>query len=319
LKIVSADIGGTHARFAIAELVEGERPRLGPMRRYRTRDHEGLASAWRAFARDEGETLPKAASFGVAGPVDNDVVRFVNSPWSIDRRTFAGELGLERFTLLNDYGAVAHAVSVLGPDELEEIGGPRGPLPEEGVATVMGPGTGLGVAMLVRRRGRIEVIETESAHIGFAPLNSDEQAIADDISGRYGRASVERIVSGPGLIDLYRLFGGGEWDVGDAGGLWSAAIQGEDDVAAQALDQFVKCFGSAAGDIALAHGANAVVITGGLANRLADRLRSPQFRGRFIAKGRYRERMEGMRVRLATIEEPGLLGAAVAFQREQLT
>jgi glucokinase len=317
LKIVAADIGGTHARFALADLAEGERPRLGPMRRYRTRDHEGLASAWRAFAGDAGEALPKAASFGVAGPVGGDVVRFMNSPWTIDRRTLAAELGLERFTLLNDYGAVAHAVSVLGPDALEAIGGPGGPLPEEGVATVMGPGTGLGVAMLVRRRGRIEVIETESAHIGFAPLNADEQAISEDLAGRYGRASVERVVSGPGLIDLYRHFGGGEWDVGDAGGLWSAAIQGEDDIAAQALDQFVKCFGSAAGDIALAHGANAVVITGGLANRLADRLRSPLFRGRFIAKGRYRERMEGVRVRLATIEEPGLLGAAVAFQREQ--
>ena len=316
-RIVAADIGGTHARFAFAELAEGERPRLGPMRRYRTRDHEGLASAWRAFARDAGEPLPRSASLAVAGPVDGDIVRFMNSPWTFDRRRLAEDLGLERFTLLNDYGAVAHAVSVLEPAELVDIGGPGGPLPEDGVATVMGPGTGLGVAMLVRRRGRIEVIETESAHIGFAPLNGDEQAIAADLADRYGRASVERIVSGPGLIDLYRHFGGGEWDVGDAGGLWNAAIQSEDNIAAQALDQFVKCFGSAAGDIALAHGADAVVITGGLANRIADRLRSPLFRGRFIAKGRYRERMEGVRVRLATIDEPGLLGAAVAFQREQ--
>ncbi len=174
----------------------------------------------------------------------------------------------------------------------------------------------LTAAVLVRRRERIEVIETEAAHIGFAPLNEDEQAIADDLAGRYGRASVERIVSGPGLIDLYRHFGGCDWDVGDSGGLWSAAIQGDDPLAAQALDAFVKCFGSAAGDIALAHGANAMVITGGLANRIADRLRSPLFRGRFIAKGRYRERMERVKVRLATMEEPGLLGAAVAFQRE---
>jgi glucokinase len=319
LKIVAADIGGTHARFALAELAEGKRPSLGPMHRYRTSQHEGLASAWRAFARDSGETLPGAASLGLAGPVDGDVVRFVNSPWVVDRRRLAADLGLERVTLLNDYGAVAHAVSVLEPDELEPIGGPDGPLPEEGVVTVMGPGTGLGVAILVRRAGRIEVVETESAHIGFAPLNPDEQALADDLAGRYGRASVERIVSGPGLIDLYRHFGGGEWEVGDSGGLWSAALAGEDPIAAQAVDLFVKCFGSAAGDIALAHGAGAVVITGGLANRIADRLRSPLFRGRFIAKGRYRTRMEGVRVLLATYTEPGLLGAAVAFQREWQT
>jgi glucokinase len=316
MKIVASDIGGTHARFALAELAEGQRPRLEPMRRYRTREHDGLASAWRAFARDAGEALPRAASFGVAGPVDGEFVRFMNSPWTINRRTLGAELGLDRFLLLNDYGAVAHAVSVLTPDELEPVSGPKGPLPDEGVVTVMGPGTGLGVAMLVRRRGRIEVIETEAAHIGFAPLNGDEQAIADDIAGRYGRASVERIVSGPGLLDLYRHFGGGEWDVGDAGGLWTAATQGEDPIAAQALDQLIKCFGTAAGDIVLSHGAAALVITGGLGNRIAGRLRSPLFRGRFIAKGRYRERMEAVRVRLATIAEPGLLGAAVAFERQ---
>jgi glucokinase len=252
----------------------------------------------------------------VAGPIDGEIVRFMNSPWVIDRRTIAADLGLERFTLVNDYGAVAHAVSILGPDELEPISGPDGPLPAEGVVTVMGPGTGLGVAMLVRRRGRIEVVETEAAHIGFAPLNADEQAIADDLVELYGRASVERVVSGPGLLDLYRHFGGGEWDVGDFGGLWAAAISGQDMIAAQALDQLIKCFGSAAGDIALAHGANAVVITGGLGNRIAEKLRSSLFRGRFVAKGRYRERMERVVVRLAMIAEPGLLGAAVAFQRE---
>jgi glucokinase len=315
-RVVAADIGGTHARFAIAELAEGRRPVLGAMGRYRTRDHEGLASAWRAFAREQGGSLPEAASLGLAGPVDGGPIQFMNSPWVVDPRTIADELGLERVTLLNDYGAVAFAVSILGPDELEPVSGPRGDLPDEGVTTVLGPGTGLGVAMLVRRRGRIEVVETEAAHIGFAPLNADEQAIADDIAERYGRASVERIVSGPGLIDLYRHFGGGEWDVGDSGGLWSAAIQGDDPIAGQALDAFVKCFGSAAGDIALAHGANAMVITGGLSNRIAPRLSSAQFKGRFIAKGRYRERMERVAVRLATIEEPGLLGAAVAFQRE---
>ncbi|MGZ8998116.1 MAG: glucokinase, partial [Allosphingosinicella sp.] len=166
--------------------------------------------------------------------------------------------------------------------------------------------------------GRIEVVETEASHIGFAPLNPDEQALAEEIAERFGRASVERVVSGPGLINLYRHFGGGEWDVGDSGGLWSAALQGDDPIAALALDAFVRSFGSAAGDIALAHGANALVITGGLANRIAAKIRSPQFKGRFIAKGRYRERMERVMVRLARIEEPGLLGAAVAYQREWL-
>lgn len=314
IRLVAADIGGTHARFALAELRPGQRPALGEMRRYRTREHDGLASAWRAFARDSGGTLPGAAAIGVAAPIDGEVLRFVNSHWVIDRSRVAAELGLERVLWLNDFGAVSHAVSVLGPEELVPLTEPDDPLPGR-VTTVMGPGTGLGVAILLHDES-IAVIETESAHIGFAPLNPEEQRIAELLTERYGRASVERIVSGPGLIELYRALGGGEWDIGDAGGLWSAALEGRP-VAADALDLLVKCFGSAAGDIALAHGAGRVVITGGLANRLVDKLRSPLFLGRFKAKGRYRGRMERVAVQLATYPEPGLLGAAVAFERSR--
>lgn len=316
MKIVAADIGGTNARFALADVTPGERPRLGPVHRYRAGAHEGLASAWRAFAADAGGKLPTAAAIAVAAPIAGDVLRFVNSRWTIDRRRIAAELGLETLLLLNDFGAVAHAVSVLEPGELASIMGPDGALPAAGVTSVLGPGTGLGVAMLLRRDGAAQVIETEGAHIGFSPLNEAEQEIADELRHLYGRASVERIVSGPGLADLYRLFGGAAWEVGDAAGLWRAAIEGSDPIAAEALEQFVKCFGSVAGDLALAHGSNAVVIAGGLANRIADRLRSPLFAGRFIAKGRYRARMESIPVRLATYDEPGLLGAAVAFQRD---
>jgi glucokinase len=124
LKVVAADIGGTHARFALADLTAGERPRLTETRRYRTRDHEGLASAWRAFLRDCGGALPGAAAIAVAAPIDGDLLRFINSPWTIERRRIAEMLGVSKLTLLNDFGAVAHAVSVLGPDELLPIAGP---------------------------------------------------------------------------------------------------------------------------------------------------------------------------------------------------
>jgi len=286
------------------------------VRRYRTRDHDGLGSAWRAFGRDTGEKLPRCASFAVAGPVGEGVVRFVNSDWAIDPAGLGHELDIDRFALLNDFGAVARAVAVLEPGELEPICGPAGPIPEDDTVSVMGPGTGLGVAILLRRGGRSEVIETEGSHIGFAPLNEDEQHLASELRDRYGRASVERIVSGPALIDLYRSNGGGEWDVGDAGGLWSAALDGRDPIAAEALGQLVKCFGSIAGDLSLAHGAGSVAISGGLSRRMAEMLRSPLFAGRFVAKGRYRARMEGVRVRLVTHPEPGLLGAALAFEEK---
>ena len=325
MKMVVGDIGGTHARFAFAELVQGERPRIGPMKRYRTRDHPGLGSAWEKFAREASEPLPRAAALAIAAPIEGELLRFMNSDWRIPRHGLAAELGLDRLTLLNDFGAVAHAVSVMQSRELEPIIGPPG-LPAEGVTSVIGPGTGLGVSILSRRPSKgsgqaqaVTVIETEAAHIAFAPLDPEEEALADSLVARYGRASVERVVSGPGLVDIYRhLGGGGDWDLSRPGDLWNAAIDGSDAVAAHALDILVRCFGAAAGDISLAHGAMGVAITGALANRIALLLRSPAFASRFTAKGRYQERMHRVAVMLCTFSEPGLLGAAVAFEREHL-
>jgi glucokinase len=316
-QIVAADIGGTHARFAIADLAGG-RPAIGPMKRYRTREHPGLVSAWEKFASESGGELPREAAIAIAAPIEGDTLRFMNSDWRIPRFGIAEQLGLERLTLLNDYGAVAHAISVLGPDELQPILGPDR-LPEAGVISIIGPGTGLGVAILVRRDGEVQVIETEAAHIGFAPLDPEEEELADFLVARYGRASVERIVSGPGLIDIYAFLGGtGDYDANRAGELWTAAIEGTDGVAVHALDILIRCFGAAAGDIALAHGAMGVALTGGLANRIAPLLRAPAFAARFTAKGRYQERMHRVAVMLSTCAEPGLLGAAVAFEREHL-
>ena len=315
MRIVVGDIGGTHARFAIAELERDRRPRIGPMKRYRTRDYPGLAAAWARFEEDSGEPLPGNAALAVAAPIEGEILRFMNSEWRIERRTLGSDLGLERLLMLNDFGAVAHAVSIVQPDDFIHLHGPDA-LPEDGAITVLGPGTGLGVAILLRRGGRVTVIETEAAHIGFAPLDPEEEELADAIVAQHGRASIERIVSGPGLIDIYRHLGGAaEIDPNRAGDLWSAAIDGTDAVAVHALDILVRCLAAAAGDFSLAHGAMGVVITGGLANRIPHLLQTPMFASRFTAKGRYRERMQRVPVLLATETEPGLLGAAVAFQR----
>jgi glucokinase len=192
--------------------------------------------------------------------------------------------------------------------------GPEGPLPADGVTTVIGPGTGLGVAMILKRGTHIHVIETEGAHIGFAPLDEEEERIEHELRIQFGRCSVERVVSGPGLLDLYQALGGRNYE--DDISLWTAALAGRDPAAVDALERLIKAFGSAAGDLALAHGSNAVAISSGLSKRMAKHLRSPLFAERFVAKGRYRRRMEAMPVRLVLHDEPGLLGAAVAFQRD---
>ncbi len=314
-RIVAGDIGGTHARFALAELHPGGRAVLGPMHKYRTREHQGIASAWAQFARDVGEDLPRAAALGIAAPIEGEVLRFVNSHWEIGRHSLAGELGLDRLLLLNDFGAVAHAVAALPPAALAPLCGPATGLPNEGVTTVIGPGTGLGVSILIRRGGEVTVVETESAHIAFAPQSEEEAALEHAVRARYGRCSVERIVSGPGLLEIVGQLGGGARDASQAGEVWDAALTGSDPIADRALGLLVGCFAAAAGDISLAHGSMSVVITGGLAARMQDRFRAPDFHARFVDKGRYRARMERVPVILCTEPEPGLFGAAIAFQR----
>ncbi|MFZ5707209.1 MAG: glucokinase [Pseudomonadota bacterium] len=320
MKLVAVDLGGTNARFAIAELHAGGRPTLGTPRKYRTADHAGLADAWAAFARDEGGALPDAACIAIAGPVEGELIRFTNNSWTIRPATLAEELGLSSVTLINDFAAMAAAVGVLTEDELVSLGGPGGALPETGVTTVIGPGTGLGVAQLVRRHGRRIVLPTEGGHIDFAALDGFEEKLLARLRERHRRVSIERIVSGPALSDIHEtlaMVGGLAIVPRDDASLWQVAIDGTDALAAQALDRLVMSFGAVAGDLALAHGANAVVVTGGLANRIEARLKGPLFHDRFRAKGRFEARMAHFPIRLARHPEAGLLGAAAAFQEEQ--
>jgi glucokinase len=319
--IVVADVGGTNARFAIATL-DGPEPRLSEIRRYDTADHSSLASAWRSFASDLGRSLPRAASIAVAGGLGGDVVKLANCPWIVRPSTLADELGLDRLTLVNDFGAMAHAVDALADDSLEWIAGPRSGRPAEGVISVIGPGTGLGVAMVLRRAGHHHVIETEGGHIDFAPLDTLEEQILARLRSRHLRVSVERIVSGPGLANIYEAIASIEGTparIRDDASLWAAATDGSDPLASAALDRLCMSFGSVAGDLALAQGASAVVITSQLARRVVDRLRGGAFVERFLAKGRYRSRMEAMPVLLCRHPEPGLYGAAAAFQKEHMS
>ena len=318
MEIVAVDLGGTHARFCIAALNGGGRPALGEPRTYRIADYPGLGTAWEAFARDSGRRLPRAASIAIAGPVDGALIRFTNSSWTVRPAMLGDELGLDRHpVLINDFAAMAAAVGVLDPGELAALGGPDGPLPADGITTVIGPGTGLGVAQLLRHEGRRIVLPTEGGHVDFAALDGFEEGLLAVLRERHGRVSAERIVSGPGLSGIREALarlGGRAIVPQDDAMLWAAATSAGDPLASQALDRFVMIFGAVAGDLALAHGANAVVVTGSLSIRIRDRLAGPLFNDRFRAKGRFAARMAGFPVRLAIHPEPGLLGAAVAFQ-----
>lgn len=317
--IAVADIGGTHARFALAEVEGGSVASLGDAVTLRTSDYQSLESAWAEFGRQIEGGLPKALSLAIAGSVCGESIKLTNSSWVIRPGSFAQQLGADRFTVINDFGAVAHAVAQLGPACFVHCCGPNVPLADAGSFTIIGPGTGLGVAQLLRAQGEYHVIETEGGHIGFAPLDPLEDQLLATLRLQLERVSVERIISGPGLANLYGAMAaieGRKAPLLEGEAIWEVALAGTDTLAVAALDRFFRCLGAVAGDLALAHGSKAVVIAGGLGFRLKHLLAASGFAGSFVAKGRFRERMEGIAVKLLDHPQPGLYGAAAAFARE---
>lgn len=317
--IAVADIGGTHARFTLAEVQQGRVLSLGQPITLKTSEYESLQSAWAEVGRLAGRKLPDALALAFAGAIGGEVLTLTNSSWVIHPELIGGQLGVGQFAIVNDFGAVAHAVAQLGPEHFEHCWGPDEPLPDRGSTTVIGPGTGLGVAQLLRTGDGYHVIETEGGHIDFAPLEQAEDQILSHLRGQYPRVSIERIVSGSGLANLYRAMAEIKGSEGKLSGdemIWNAALGGSDPLAIAALDRFFLSFGSVAGDLALAHGSDAVVIAGGLGYRIKERLAGSGFAGRFVAKGRFRERMEATPVKLLNHPQPGLYGAAAAFAKE---
>jgi glucokinase len=318
-QIAVADVGGTHARFALAS-IEGARVlSVDEHVTLKTAEFASFQTAWEEFGRRKAIDLPKEFALSFAGPVGGEVLKLTNNPWVIRPALMSERLGVERYTIVNDFGAVGYAVATLPDENFQHLCGPDGPLPKEGVTSIVGPGTGLGVAALLKKADHYEVIETEGGHVDFAPLDTLEDQILTHLRRHFRRVSVERIASGQGLWNVYEALAaieGRNLTFNNDRELWSAALEASDSLATAALDRFCLTLGAVAGDMALAQGANSVVIAGGVGRRLADYLPRSGFRDRFIAKGRFERRMDEMPVRLITYPEPGLFGAAAAFARE---
>lgn len=312
-ELVAADIGGTHARFALAEIEDGRVLTLGEALTLESADHAGLSEAWQAFARHVGRPLPSAAALAFAFPVDNDLPELTNMPWTIDPRTLPRALGVGRHLILNDFCAIGHAAATLDPSHFLHIAGPDIPVPASGVISVVGPGTGLGVAQVIRSDGQYQVIASEGGNMDFSPHDDLDDRLMAALRRRYGHVSAERLVSGPALRDIYAVIAEAEAPYADDRDLWQAAFAGSDPMATAALDRFCLCFGAFAGNIALAHGANALVLAGGLGLRLRQHLPASGFAERLAAKGEYRSILEQLPVKLIAHPEPGLYGAAAAF------
>lgn len=309
-QIVVADIGGTYARFALATIENGAVVTLSEPKLLKTEDFDNFEAAWSAFGQ---RSSPAAAAIAIAGPILGGRVKMTNGPWTIDIAQTTAALGLKAITVLNDFGAVAHAVAQVSGDQLVHVAGPDQPLPEQGTISVIGPGTGLGVAHLRRFPGGYYVQATEGGHIGFAPQDELDDRLLVDLRARHGRVVTERIHSGSGIVRIYAALGGSgldEWAI------WERGVARQDELATRAVERFCASLGTVAGDYALAHGASAVVLAGGIGQKLRDLLPGSDFGERFRGKPRYEAMMEAIPVKLITHPQPGLYGAAAAFAQE---
>ncbi|WP_133366580.1 glucokinase [Qipengyuania sediminis] len=310
-ELAVADIGGTHARFAMARIDGGDIV-LGEAVVFRTAEFPGLAEAWHAFLQ-RADATPRWAAIAAAGPLRRGSITLTNASWVIDAKALSA-LGLERITLLNDFAAVAHGVARLPDEAFRHLAGPRRPLPREGTITVLGPGTGLGVAALHRDRRGHTVLAGEGGHIGFAPQDALEDRVLTDLRAAYPRPVSEHVTAARGILAIHAALGGAS--ASDERALWQAALERGQPRPAAAAERYLAALGAAAGDYALIHGATGVVLAGALANRLAALLPGSDFAARFAAKPRYEALMADIPVKLLTYPQPGLLGAAAAFLGE---
>lgn len=316
--IVAIDIGGTHARFAIARIEGSAVAALGDATTYHTADFPSLSQAWATYEKSAGKPLPKAVAISFAGPVHGEVLKLTNSGWLIRPANARAALGIETQTVVNDFAAVGHAIAHVGSDHLRHVCGPDVSLPEMGTISIIGPGTGLGVAHVLRVRGGYHVNETEGGHMDFSPLDAVEDRIVGALRTKFRRVSAERIASGPGLRNIYDAIAAADprRRMLSDDDLWETALGGKDELASIALDRFCLSLGAVAGDVALVQGAVGVVIGGGVGLHLADYLASSGFALRFAAKGRFQSFMSALPVKVLTHPQPGLLGAAAAYAIE---
>jgi glucokinase len=300
--VLCGDIGGTKTLLAIAAL-DGDRLDVVFERRYADRDFAAFADLVRAF-RDEARASVAGACLGVAGPIEGRRVAVTNFPWEIDAAALEAILGAP-VALVNDFVAAAHGIDLLPPDDVATLqaGEPEPRAPQ----VVIGAGTGLGVAYRFWQGDRYTVIGGESGHAGFAPANGQQADLWRTLHAALGRVSVERVVSGPGLVRIHDFLRVGRGDPRTP----EEIASGVDPVARAAVDLFLECFGAAAGDHALAILARGgVFLAGGIAPRILPQLHTGPFLGAFNAKGVHAPLAARFPVRVVLSDRLSLLGAA---------
>jgi glucokinase len=310
-KILVGDVGGTNVRLAVAQINAKGHVDLSHVSRMPVATFPSLGDAISAWKGD-GRTLPQTAVFALAGPTGADEVRFTNSDWVVSASGIQKRFGFQSVTLVNDFAAQARAVPANRPDEFETLidgqGTPGAPI------VVLGPGTGLGMAILMPEGDDWKVVSTEGGHQAYAPCSPRERQILDHVAKTLPYISYENLVSGLGLDRLYhsicalegkpaRLKGGDE--------IGPSAIAGDDLCAVEAVEVMMMSLATFAGNAILSAGAKGgCVIAGGVAEALSPFLRTPAFRARLTSRGQISRYFENIPVKRARDAFAALEGAA---------
>jgi glucokinase len=296
------DIGGTNARFALVE--DGQ---VGRTRVYHCRDFPAFEEALAAYLSAEG-AAPEEAAIAVACPVMGDEIVFTNSPWSFGTAALAERFRLRRLRVLNDFEANALAVPRLGQRELVQVGGGEA---VAGVpAAILGPGSGLGVAGLIHGSDGWVALPGEGGHATMPAVDEREAAVLAKLRARFGHISAERVLSGPGLVNLYQAIAELE-GAAPGTGVPAEIVEARDEVSLEAVDMFCAMLGTLAGNVALTLGARGgVYIAGGIVPKLGNRFIRSGFRDRFVAKGRFRDYLSRIPTFVVMHPVPAFVGLA---------
>jgi glucokinase len=310
-----ADIGGTNVRFALLATGSSSPERESSLL---CADYPGLEQAGRAYLSSVGDPPVREAAMDVATAITGDVVRLTNSPWAFSIEQTRRQLGLERLLVLNDFTALALSLPGLGPEDIRQVG--RG-APVAGTAiALIGPGTGLGVSGLLPCAARWTPIQGEGGHTAFSPMSEREDAVLTVLRERFGHVSTERIVSGPGLVNLYDALC--KLDRAPVRGLGPrqitvSALAGDDTQCVEALDMFCAVLGTAAANLAITLGARGgVYIGGGIVPQLGAAFERSPFRQRFEHKGRFSSYLTNVPTYVIVAEYPALAGLAAALNAD---
>lgn len=317
--VLAGDVGGTNARLALVD-VSPNRASILDRQDFPSPKYPGLAEIVTEYLGKVG-TRPANACFGVPCPVVDGVCKLTNLNWTLELNSFRKDTGLEDALLINDFAAVGHAIPLLGPEDLIPIrAGKREP---KAAIAILGAGTGLGQGALVWDGVRYRVVASEGGHADFAPRNEEEIGLLRFLLTRFKRVSWERLVSGPGLVNIYRFLVDrgsapespavkAEMESGDpAAVITTRALAGTDPICDHALDLFVSIYGAQAGNLALIYRAlGGVYLAGGITPRIAPRLTRGEFMTAFGTKGRLSKMIEPVPVNIIVHSAPGILGAA---------